>query len=65
MATFEIYFPFFTCEVTTNGLQYADCQNIHSMALAVRAIVELFRLINRESEIHLQILAFSMSYDHA
>lgn len=64
MATSEIYFPFFTCEVSTKGLQHADCQNIHSMTLAVRAIVELFRLIDRESELHLQILAFSISHNH-
>lgn len=64
MATSEIYFPFFTCEVTTKSLQHADCLNIHSMTLAVRAVVELFRLINRESELHLQILAFSISHDH-
>ena len=34
------------------------------MTLAVRAIVELFRLGKREKEIHREILAFSISHDH-
>lgn len=34
------------------------------MTLAVRAIVELFRLVNREQELHREILAFSISHDH-
>lgn len=59
-----MYFPFFTCEVGAEAIQNADWKNTHSMTLAVRAIVELFRLVNRESELHLQILAFSISHDH-
>jgi hypothetical protein len=34
------------------------------MTLAVRATVELFRLVGRELEIHQEILAFSISHDH-
>ncbi|TVY89106.1 hypothetical protein LAWI1_G004645 [Lachnellula willkommii] len=34
------------------------------MTLAVRGTVELFRLIKREKELHREILAFSISYDH-
>ncbi|PQE14400.1 phosphatidylserine decarboxylase protein [Rutstroemia sp. NJR-2017a BBW] len=45
-------------------LDVADRQNAHSMTLAVRAIVELFRLAKREKELHRQILAFSISHDH-
>jgi hypothetical protein len=33
------------------------------MTLAVRAIVELFRLVGREMELHREILAFSISHD--
>ncbi len=33
------------------------------MTLAVRAVFELFRLVGRESEVHRQILAFSISHD--
>ncbi|KAL7924679.1 hypothetical protein ACQKWADRAFT_285659 [Trichoderma austrokoningii] len=66
MATSEMHFPFLACEVKcgAEALEYADRQNAHSMTLAVRGVVELFRLVKRESELHLQILAFSVSHDH-
>jgi hypothetical protein len=46
------------------ALDIADRQNAHSMTLAVRAVVELFRLVGREMELHREILAFSVLYDH-
>jgi len=66
MATYYMYFPFLTCEVKcgTAALDIADRQNAHSMTLAVRGIVELFRLVKREKELHREILAFSISHDH-
>ncbi|KPM42309.1 hypothetical protein AK830_g4256 [Neonectria ditissima] len=66
MATYQMYFPFLTCEVKcgATALDIADRQNAHSMSLAVRAIVELFRLVRREKEVDRQILAFSISHDH-
>ncbi|KAF2000645.1 hypothetical protein P154DRAFT_192223 [Amniculicola lignicola CBS 123094] len=66
MATYYMYFPFLTCEVKCGAaaLEIADRQNAHSMTLAVRAVVELFRLVKREDEIHQEILAFSVSHDH-
>lgn len=66
MATSRMYFPFLTCEVKCGnvGLHIADRQNAHSMTLAVRGIVELFRLVKREKELHREILAFSISHDH-
>ena len=66
MATYYMYFPFLTCEVKcgTAALDVADRQNAHSMTMAVRGVVELFRLAKREPEIHQQILAFSISHDH-
>lgn len=66
MATYYMYFPFLTCEVKCGAaaLDIADRQNAHSMTLAVRAIVELFRLVGREMELHQEILAFSVSHDH-
>ncbi|KAI9798608.1 MAG: hypothetical protein M1825_005306 [Sarcosagium campestre] len=66
MATYQMYFPFLTCEVKCGAaaLDIADRQNAHSMTLAVRAVVELFRLVGREEEIIRQILAFSISHDH-
>ncbi|KAL8383534.1 hypothetical protein RB595_010642 [Gaeumannomyces hyphopodioides] len=66
MATYYMYFPFLTCEVKCGAaaLDIADRQNAHSITLAVRAIVELFRAVEREREVHRQILAFSVSHDH-
>ena len=66
MATYYMYFPFLTCEVKCGAaaLDIADRQNAHSMTMAVRGIVELFRLMKREMELHREILAFSISHDH-
>lgn len=66
MATYYMYFPFLTCEVkcAAAALDIADRQNAHSMTLAVRAVIELFRLVKRQAEVHRKILAFSVSHDH-
>ena len=66
MATYYMYFPFLTYEVKCSAaaLDIADRQNAHSMTLAVRAIVELFRYVGREKELDREILAFSISHDH-
>lgn len=66
MATYLMYFPFLACEVKcgTAALDVADRQNAHSMTLAARGIVELFRLVKRESEVHRKIISFSVSHDH-
>lgn len=66
MATYYMYFPFLTCEIKCSAavLDIADQQNAHSMTMAVRGIVELFRLMKREKELHREILAFSISHDH-
>jgi hypothetical protein len=65
MATSSMYFPFLACEVkcAAGSLEVADRQNLHSMSIAVRGVVELFRLVGREDEVHKQILAFSISHD--
>jgi hypothetical protein len=34
------------------------------MTIAVRGVVELFRLVKREKELYWEILAFSVSHDH-
>jgi hypothetical protein len=66
MATWQMYFPFLTCEVKCGAaaLDVADRQNAHSMTLAVRGVVGLFKLVKREKELHRKILAFSISHDH-
>ena len=60
-----MYFPFFACEAKCGmgELDVADKQNAHSMTMAVRGIVELFKKVNREDELHRRILAFSISHD--
>jgi hypothetical protein len=64
--TVQMYFPFLTCEVKCGAaaLDVSDRQNAHSMTLAVRGVVELFRLVKREKELHQEILAFSISHDN-
>jgi len=66
MATYYLYFPFLTAEVKCGAaaLDVADRQNAHSMTLALRAVVELFRLVKREQELDREILTFSISHDH-
>jgi hypothetical protein len=61
-----MYLPFLTCEVKCGAaaLNIADRQNAHSMTMAVRGIVELFRLVKREKVLHREILAFLISHDH-
>ena len=65
-ATKRMYFPFFACEVKcgSSALDFADRQNAHSMTVAVRALVELFRSVKREKELNREILTFSISHDH-
>ncbi len=46
------------------ALDIADRQNAHSMTLAIRALVELFRSVKREKELDREMLAFSVSHDH-
>ena len=66
MGTWYMYFPFFFSEVKCGAaaLNVADRQNAHSITLAVRGTVELFRLMKREKELHREILAFSVLHDH-
>lgn len=65
MATTRMYFPFLTCEVKCGAaaLNVADRQNAHSMTVAVKGIVELFKAVKRENELHREILTFSISHD--
>ena len=66
LGTCAMFFPFLTCEVVSGdtGLDVADHKNAHSMTLAVRAVVDLFRLFKREKELDRKILAFSVSHNH-
>ncbi|KAL7958825.1 hypothetical protein V8C34DRAFT_137929 [Trichoderma compactum] len=66
VATYRMYFPFLTCQVKCGAaaLDVADRQNAHSMTIAVRSVVELYRAVKREKELDREILAFSISHDH-
>lgn len=66
MATYYMFFPFLAGEMKCGAaaLDVADRQNAHSMAIAARAVFELFRLVGREAEVDRQILSFSISHDH-
>ena len=66
MGTYYMHFPFLTCEVNcaTIGLDVADRQNGHCMAVAVRGLVELFKWEKRKNEPHRELLTFSISHDY-
>jgi hypothetical protein len=63
-ATFGMHFPFLTAEVKcgNESIEIADRQNAHSASVAVNAIVELFRTVSRQDELHRIILAISISH---
>lgn len=65
-STWRMYFPFLTCEVKcgATALDIADRQNAHSMTVAVRALVELFRAVGQAEKLNREILTFSVSHDH-
>ncbi len=62
-ASLQMFFPFFTAEVKCGqqSLEIADCQNAHSMTVALRGIVELFRRVGRADELHGKDLCYSIS----
>ncbi|KAK6522372.1 hypothetical protein TWF281_002937 [Arthrobotrys megalospora] len=66
MATYLMFFPFLSCEVKCSGqpLEIADRQNAHSMGVAVKGVVELFKLVGRQQELNREILGFSISHDN-
>lgn len=45
-------------------LDNTDRQEAYSMTLAVIGVVQLFQVIKRKKELHLEIVAFSISHDH-
>lgn len=65
MATWYMHFPFLASEVMcgVDDLDIADRQNAHSMTIAVRVVVQLFREVKRGDEINKEILAFSVSHN--
>ena len=65
-ATEEIHFPFFTCEVKcgNQAIDIADRQNAHNMTVAAKGVVELYRTVKRQEELHRVVLAFSISHNN-
>ncbi|KAL3459021.1 hypothetical protein BJX64DRAFT_207847 [Aspergillus heterothallicus] len=65
-ASSDVIFPFLTAEGkdSDGSLNEADKQNLHYMTLAMRAVVELFKLVGREEELDSRILGFSISFDY-
>lgn len=61
MGTSHMFFPCFSCEI--GGFEITRRQNTHNVTIGMRAVVDLFRGVKRESEVHRQILAFSISHD--
>lgn len=65
VATYDLYLPFLTAEVKCGAaaLDVADRQNLHSITLGLTGLVELFRLLSRENELHREISGFSVSHN--
>lgn len=66
VATDEMYFPFLTSEVKcgNEALNIADRQNARSASVAANAVVELYKVMSRQDELHKKIITFSVSHDH-
>ncbi|KAL8799321.1 MAG: hypothetical protein Q9200_007564 [Gallowayella weberi] len=56
--------PDFAVLCGAEALDIADRQNAHSMTIAVRGILELYKLAKRDKELYGRILTFSVSHDH-
>jgi hypothetical protein len=54
ISIYYIYFPFLIYKVKYGAaaLNITDRQNTYSITMAIRGIIELFRLIKREKELY-------------
>lgn len=64
----DMLFPFLACEVksvksTTGSLLIAERQNAHTLTRCLRGVVELFKSLGCENELHRRILGFSFCHD--
>lgn len=61
----DMYFPYLTAEIKcgNQALDFADRQNMHSMCIALRAVVSLCQAAGCTEEVHRRILGFSISHD--
>jgi hypothetical protein len=62
---YDMYFPYLTAEVKSDSqfLKYADRANMHSMCIALRALVCLSQAAGCPEKVHRRILGFSISHD--
>ncbi|KAL5343915.1 hypothetical protein BJX70DRAFT_3103 [Aspergillus crustosus] len=59
-----MYFVFLTAEVNRD-LDIAELQSSHSLAVSLRGLVRLFRLVRLEKMLDREILAFSVHYNES
>jgi hypothetical protein len=61
----DMYFPYLTAEIKcgNQALEYADRQNMHSMSIALRAVVSLAEAAGCLDQVHRRILGFSISHE--
>ena len=61
----DMYFPYLTGEIKcgNQALELADRQNMHSMCIALRALVSLSQAAGCTEEVHRRILGFSVSHE--
>ena len=66
MITTRMYFLFLTCEVKCGAAAFdiADRQNAHSMSVALKAFVILFKSVKREKQFDRKIFTFFISHNH-
>lgn len=66
MATTRMYFLFFTCKVKCDAavLEIANQQNGHSMTIAVKDVVKLYRAMKRKKKLHHKIFAFLILHNY-
>jgi hypothetical protein len=61
----DMYFPYLTVEIKcrNQALEFADRQNMHSMCISLRAVVNLAQAAGCAQEVHRRLLGFSISHD--
>jgi hypothetical protein len=61
----DMYFPYLTAEIKcgNQALELADRQNMHSMCIALRAVVCLSQAAGCPEKVHRRLLGFSISHE--
>jgi hypothetical protein len=61
----DMYFPYLTAEIKSGNqaLELADRQNMHSMCIALRAVVSLSQSAGYPEKVHRRLLGFSISHE--